>query len=61
MCAARVHDVALRQAAKAAASYAPNERYILFTLSVEYAFMNVYGAEDGAPNVERWQSGAADA
>ncbi len=52
-----VTDSTLREEAVAAATYTPNPRYILFTLSVEYAFMNVYGA-DGAANVARWSSSA---
>jgi hypothetical protein len=54
--ATRVNDLALREEAVAASSYAPSPRYICFTLSVEYAFQNVYGT-DGAPNVARWSSG----
>jgi hypothetical protein len=57
--ATRVHDPALRGEAESAAGYVPKPHYILFTLSVEYAFMNIYSA-DGAPTVKRWQSGAAE-
>lgn len=53
--ATRVHDAALREEATSAAGYVPQPHYILFTLSVEYAFSNVYGA-DGSPSVNRWQS-----
>jgi hypothetical protein len=53
--ATRVHDPAMREEAVSAAGYVPKPHYILFTLSVEYAFMNVYST-DGAPNVKRWQS-----
>ena len=49
-----VHDSALRQEAIAASSYQPKDRYILFALSVEYAFMNVY--KDGTPHITHWQS-----
>jgi hypothetical protein len=51
--ALRLHDPAWRAKAMAAASYEPAERYILFKLSVEFAFMNVYAAE-GA-KTKRWQ------
>ena len=50
-----VDDVALRDEA-AKAGYKPQDHYILFTLSVEYAFMNIY--TKGAPTVKRWQSGS---
>ena len=53
--ATRVQDLALREEAASAAGYVPKPHYILFTLSVEYAFMNIYGT-DGAPTVKRWQS-----
>jgi hypothetical protein len=52
--AARTDDPALRREAAAASSYDPAERYILFVLDVDFAFMNVYG-EDGQPNVRRWR------
>ncbi|MBX3046386.1 MAG: hypothetical protein KF698_05270 [Anaerolineales bacterium] len=51
-----VQDPAERAAAAAAASYSPAERYILFALSVEFAFMNVYTEND--PIRRRWQAGA---
>lgn len=51
-----VTDPAERALAVAAASYAPAERYILFTLSVEFAFMNVY--TENEPIRRRWQAGA---
>lgn len=51
--ATRLHDAESRVAAVAAASYEPAERYILFKLSVEFAFMNVYGPE-GA-KAQRWE------
>jgi hypothetical protein len=50
-----VNDAALREEA-AKAGYKPQDHYILFTLSVEYAFMNIY--TKGAPTVKRWQSGS---
>jgi uncharacterized pyridoxamine 5'-phosphate oxidase family protein len=51
-----VEDAALREEAINAAPYSPAERYILFVLSVEFAFMNVY--EDGQSNTRRWRAGA---
>lgn len=57
--ATRVYDPALREEAESAAGYIPKPHYILFTLSVEYAFSNVYGP-DGAPTVKRWQSGESE-
>ncbi len=50
--ATRVSDPAVRAEAIAASSYAPADRYILFVLSVEYAFMNVYA--NGKANPQRW-------
>jgi hypothetical protein len=52
--ARRSDDPALREQAVAAASYTPADRYILFVLSVEYAFMNQY--VDGQPTTRRWQA-----
>lgn len=52
-----VEDAALREEAVNAAGYSPKPRYILFTLSVEYAFMNVYGTDDTPGTVARWSSG----
>jgi hypothetical protein len=49
-----VTDPAVRAEAIAASSYPPADRYILFVLSVDYAFMNVY-TEAGA-NPRRWQA-----
>jgi hypothetical protein len=54
--AARSDDPALRQEAVDAAKYAPQDRYILFILSIDFAFMNVYD-ENGQPQVQRWQRG----
>lgn len=48
-------DPALRAQAVQAASYTPHDRYILFVLSVEFAFMNRY--IDGASHPESWQPG----
>lgn len=47
-------DPPLREEATRAVSYAPQERYILFTLSVEFAFMNTY-VQDGTQTL-RWQA-----
>lgn len=47
-------DPAVRQQAIQASSYAPKERYILFVLSIEQAFMNQY--LDGQANPQRWRA-----
>lgn len=47
-------DPLLREQAIAAASYKPSDRYILFVLTVEFAFMNTYGGDN--PGVKRWQA-----
>jgi hypothetical protein len=47
-------DPALRARATQASSYTPQDRYILFVLSVEHAFMNRY--VDGTSVPQRWQS-----
>lgn len=47
-------DAALRAQAVQAATYDPAERYILFVLGVDFAFMNVYA--DGKSNPQRWQA-----
>lgn len=52
--ARRVHSADERALAAAAASYQPAERDILFALSVEFAFMNVY--TDTEPRRMRWQA-----
>lgn len=44
----------IRQEAVAAAEYSPKDRYILFVLEIDFAFMNTY--ENDKPNVKRWQS-----
>jgi hypothetical protein len=45
-------DQDVRAQAVAASSYAPEDRYILLILSIEFAFMNIYtGAE---PRTRRW-------
>ena len=45
-------DPLLREQAVRAASYAPQERYILFVLTVEFAFMNQY--VEGGTATRRW-------
>lgn len=47
-------DPLVREHAIAASSYTPKDRYILFVLTVEFAFMNTYG--DAGPNPQRWQA-----
>lgn len=47
-------DPRMRAQAVQAAPYAPQDHYILFTLTIEFAFMNVY--VDGEPNPRRWRS-----
>jgi len=49
-----VTDLELRAQAVEAATYDPAERYILFVLSVEFAFMNIY--VNGEPNSRRWRA-----
>lgn len=58
--ATRVHDPVLREEASNAAGYVPKPHYILFTLSVEYAFMNIYATDNSAATVKRWQRGAPE-
>lgn len=50
-----VQDQAMRAQAVQAASYSPAERYILFVLTVDFAFMNVYS--EGQANPQRWEIG----
>jgi hypothetical protein len=47
-------DPNVRAQAVKASSYAPQDRYILFVLTIEFAFMNVY--EEGRPGPRRWQA-----
>jgi len=47
-------DPVVRAEAAAAASYTLEDRYILFILSIEFAFMNIYTGE--APRTRRWSS-----
>lgn len=53
-CATLTDDPLIRAQAVQASSYVPKEHYILFVLSVEFAFMNTYG--DDKPNTRRWKS-----
>ncbi|MBI1277319.1 MAG: pyridoxamine 5'-phosphate oxidase [Anaerolineaceae bacterium] len=47
-------DPAMREQAIRASSYKPAERYILFVLTVEFAFMNNY--VEGKSVTQRWQA-----
>lgn len=49
-----VSDPQIRARATAAAPYNPSDAYILFVLSVEFAFMNTYGKT--SPSQQRWQA-----
>ena len=49
-------DPQVRAQAIEVSSYKPQERYVLFIFSVEYAFMNTY--DEGNPGPRRWQSKA---
>ena len=49
-------DRLIREQAARAATYVPQDRYILFVLSFEFAFMNRY--VDGQPNFKRWPAPA---
>jgi len=51
-----IDDPLIRAQAVEAASYEPQDRYILFMFSIEFAFMNTY--VEGEPNTRRWQSPA---
>lgn len=46
-------DPLVREQAVQASSYKPQDRYIVFVFSVEFAFMNTYGAN---AVTRRWQS-----
>lgn len=50
-------DPLLRMQAVQAASYTPQERYILFVLEIDFAFMNIY--TDDATRSQRWTQPAA--
>ena len=49
-----IDDPILRAQAAQAAPYDPQEHYILFRLTIEFAFMNTY--VDGEPHPRRWRS-----
>lgn len=50
-----VSDTAVRDQAVLASSYTPADRYILFALTVDFAFMNTYDDEGAHPR--RWHAG----
>jgi hypothetical protein len=52
--AALSDDPLVREWAVRASSYTPQDRYILFVLGIEFAFMNRY--VDGRADPRRWQS-----
>ena len=54
-----VEDPETREAAIAASSYEPAERYVLFELTVNEARANVYGDVE-LPNPSRWRAGHQD-
>jgi hypothetical protein len=47
-------DPLVREQAIAASSYKPQERYVVYMFSIEFAFMNQY--EEGGPTARRWES-----
>ncbi len=47
-------DPLVRAQAVQASSYVPQDHYIVYMFTIEFAFMNTYG--DGKPNSRRWQS-----
>lgn len=49
-----VNDPAIREQAVLASSYTPADHYILFILTVEFAFMNIYVEGESRP--QRWRS-----
>jgi hypothetical protein len=55
-CAFLVTDPQLRAQAEQATPYTPKERYILFRLAIDFAFMNTYGGEQ--PGSRRWRAPA---
>lgn len=52
--AVKTGDPQVRAQAMHASPYVPADRYILFVLTVEFAFMNTY--VDGEPHPRRWRS-----
>src|SRR5687768_6904156 len=51
---ALTNDPLLREQAVLVSSYVPADRYILYTFTIEFAFMNIYMG--GKSHVERWKS-----
>jgi Pyridoxamine 5'-phosphate oxidase len=49
-----IEDPTIRQQAIQACPYPPQDRYVLFVLSVEFAFMKVY--EEGKSTPQRWEA-----
>ncbi|WP_420629435.1 pyridoxamine 5'-phosphate oxidase family protein [Candidatus Leptofilum sp.] len=49
-----LQDPAVRKQAVQVSSYSPKDRYILFLLTVNFAFMNVY--VEGTPHPQRWRA-----
>jgi hypothetical protein len=49
-----VTDPLVREQAVRVSPYKPEDRYVLFVLSVEFAFMNVY--VEGKANTRKWQA-----
>ncbi len=49
-----VDDPRIREQAVLASSYVPQDRYILFVFTIDFAFMNRY--IDGKSNTRRWQA-----
>lgn len=47
-------DPLIREQAMRASSYVPQDRYVLFVLTIESVFMNSY--VDGKPTPQRWQA-----
>jgi hypothetical protein len=47
-------DPLIREQAIQVSSYTPQERYILFVLTIEFAFMNTYEEDDAV--TQRWQA-----
>ena len=52
------NDPLVREQAVRAASYTPQDHYIVFMFTIEFAFMNTY--VDGKSNSRRWQSPEID-
>jgi hypothetical protein len=52
--AIRTDDPLVRAQAVQASPYVPQDRYIMFIFTIEFAFMNTY--VDGEPRPRRWQT-----